>query len=92
MRWLRRIPVMLVMWLTMGGLVTAGFFSLRYEDHQRCEAGNEFRREALPMAFDQYTVRLGIELDAPSDRVANARADVAADLDELFPERDCSLL
>jgi hypothetical protein len=70
-------------------LLVGAVVMVTFESHKRCQAGNDFRRRDLPTAFDRYTRRLGDELEAPADRVAEVRERVAADLDELFPARDC---
>lgn len=83
---------MTLMWLAMGVLVTLGFYSVRVEEQRRCEAGNDFRRNDLPAAFDEFSLFLGQEFQAEPERVDDARARFAVVMDDLFPERDCSLL
>lgn len=73
--------------LLIGGLVMMGV-----ESYQRCEAGNEFRRRDLPAAFDLHDQHLGRALGANDVQVAEFEAEFQAELDRLFPERDCSLL
>ena len=79
-------------WVVMGVLVTAGFFSVRADAQARCRAGNELRREALPAAFELSHRRIGEALRASPDQIAEFDAGFQADLDRLFPERDCPLL
>lgn len=61
------------------------------EDQQRCEAGNEFRRDDLPAAFRSFGDFLGGELGADPVQVEDANDRFARQLDEQFPARDCSL-
>lgn len=82
---------MTVAWVAMGVLVTGGFYAQARNDQQRCVAGNEFRRQDLPRAFDLYSVFLGGELGADPADVADARRRFAGQLDDLFPARSCSL-
>lgn len=83
---------MTLAWVLMGGLVTAGFISERLDDRARCEAGNEFRRHDLPMAFELSHRRIGEALGATHDQIEAFDVGFQADMDELFPERDCPLL
>lgn len=94
MRGVTRRPArwrMTVAWVAMGALVTGGFYLEARDDQERCEAGNAFRRQDLPEAFDLYSVFLGGELGASRDAIDDARARFAAQLDDLFPPRDCAL-
>lgn len=83
---------MTLAWVLMGTLVTVGFYSERRDDQARCEAGNDFRRQALPAAFEAYSRFLGQELHADPQRVEDATQRFQRQLDELFPERKCPLL
>lgn len=62
------------------------------DSQERCDAGNQLRREDLPAAFAEFGSFLGEEFGADQDRVDDANARFAGRLDELFPERDCALL
>ena len=82
---------MTAMWVAMGLLVTLGFWNTARQHQERCEASNQFRRHDLPAAFNAYSDFLGDELDAPPERIEDAKARFAVVLDRLFPERDCDL-
>lgn len=88
---LRRFPWMTAAWVAMGVLVTLGFYAEARDDQQRCEAGNDFRRRDLPAAFAAENQFLGQEFGADQARIDDANARFAEVLDDLFPERDCSL-
>jgi hypothetical protein len=62
------------------------------EDQQRCEAGNDFRRRDLPAAFALHDQHLGEALGATDAQIAAFDAQFRAELADLFPRRDCSLL
>lgn len=78
-------------WLAMGAIVTAGLYAEQLDDQERCEAGNTFRRQDLPAAFDAYSDFLGHELGATPAQIEDAKARFAVVLDELLPERDCPI-
>lgn len=82
---------MTALWLVMGVLVSIGFYFEARDDQERCQSGNTFRREDLPMAFDEFGQFLGSELGADPAEVEDARARFAVVMDDLFPERECPL-
>lgn len=79
-------------WFAMGVLVTLGFYQVRVDAQSRCEAGNDFRRASLPAAFELHDRKLGEVLGATDQQYREFEADFQADLDALFPQRDCPLL
>lgn len=77
----------------VGLLILVGAVVLAVVDsNRRCNAGNEFRRRDLPAAFRIHDQHLGRALGASDERIEVFDAEFRADLLELFPERDCSLL
>jgi hypothetical protein len=70
----------------------AGTGLVALDGHRRCEAGNRFRREDLPAAFALHDRHLGEALGATEEQIVEFEAEFQAELDELFPERDCSLM
>jgi hypothetical protein len=70
----------------------AGLVAMLVDDQQRCEAGNDFRRRDLPAAFALHDQRLGEALGASDAQIADFDTQFRAELAELFPERDCTLL
>lgn len=87
----RAVQWLLVYLLGLGAAMTYGFYDDARDDQVRCEAGNEFRREDLPTAFDEYSDFLGHQLGADDDQIADAKARFAVVMDDLFPERECPL-
>jgi len=82
----------LVAGVTLGMAALAGGVALMAIDQQeRCEAGNQLRREDLPAAFHEFGEFLGGELGGDPADVEDANRRFARRLDEAFPERDCSL-
>jgi hypothetical protein len=82
---------MTVAWLSMGVLVTVGFFALRYDSYRRCQASNDFRTVELPTAFKVHDDHLGEALGASQERIDEFEAGFRADLEKILPERKCSL-
>lgn len=62
-----------------------------FSDRDRCEAGNEFRRD-LRTAFAEYTSGAGREFGGDPDQVDGFAVTFDDRLVELFPSRDCPLL
>lgn len=73
-------------------VLIAGLVAMLVDGQQRCEAGNDFRRRDLPAAFALHDRRLGEALGASDPEIAEFSAGFRAELADLFPERDCTLL
>lgn len=71
-------------------LIASGLVLKLFSDHDRCEAGNEFRRHDLPAAFELSHRDIGHALGATDKQVAAFDVGFQEDLRELFPARDCS--
>lgn len=72
-------------------LLSGAWVAKLFSDSARCEAANEFRRQDLPTAFNRYSHFLGEEFDVPEERVDEAAERFDAEMDALFPAKDCSL-
>jgi len=72
-------------------LLAAGLVIRLFSDQERCEAGNQFRRHDLPMAFEVHDQHLARAFGATDEQLASFEAEFQGDLDALFPERDCPL-
>ena len=73
-------------------LVITGSVIKLFTDQDRCQAGNEFRREDLPAAFELHDRHLGEALGANEVQIAEYEAGFQAELAEVLPERNCDLL
>lgn len=72
-------------------MITGSVIKL-FTDQDRCQAGNEFRRQDLPAAFELHDQHLGEALGANQVQIAEYEARFQEELAEVLPERDCSLL
>lgn len=74
------------------GLLAVGSVIKLFSDQDRCQAGNEFRRNDLPAAFELHDRHLGNALGANDVQIAEYEARFQAELAEVLPERNCDLL
>lgn len=61
-------------------------------DHDRCLAGNDFRRNDLPAAFELSHKQIGEALGANEDQIVAFDDGFQAELAKLLPARDCGWL
>jgi hypothetical protein len=58
-------------------------------DHTRCEAGNDFRRDDLPAAFELSHRQIGESLGATKEQISDFDDGFQGELAEILPTRDC---
>lgn len=74
------------------GLLVAGLVIKLSSDRDRCEAGNTFRTQDLPAAFEIHDRHLGEAMGATPAQIDEFERAFRKDLAELLPERDCGWL
>lgn len=89
LRSIRASVVVIIVGIAM--MVTAFGIKL-FSDVDRCRAGNEFRSQDLPAAFRVHDEHLGAAFEQDEATVDAFSDDFEADLAEILPERDCTLL
>jgi hypothetical protein len=60
-----------------------------FNDHSRCEAGNDFRRHDLPAAFELSHRQIGESLGATPGQIATFDDGFQSELAEVLPTRSC---